>query len=163
MRIKDLTDQLWFLNLPKHRFGGILNIRTGEIIRVRSVTQDTTSRRNIMTHKPTTNILKFLPSCKIVSHMKKEIKEISDADKMMLEDSSEVLMSAVDLTEIMTDKAPEELSNVELEKFFRLQDLFLNFESLPEHHREKNTFRVRFCVYRIDPEDAREIVVAACP
>ena len=38
LRIKDLTDQLWFLNLPKHRFGGILNIRTGEIIRVRSVT-----------------------------------------------------------------------------------------------------------------------------
>ncbi len=37
LRIKDLTDQLWFLNLPKHRFGGILNIRAGEIIRVRSV------------------------------------------------------------------------------------------------------------------------------
>ena len=163
LRIKDLTDQLWFLNLPKHRFGGILNTRCGEIIRVRSVTQDTTSRRNIMTHKPTTNILKFLPSCKIVAHMRKEIKEISDTDKMLLEDSSEVLMNAVDLTEITTDKAPEELANVEAEKFFRLQDLFLNFESLPEQFRSKNSFRARFCIYRIDPEDAREVVVAACP
>ena len=79
-----------------------------------------TSRRNIMTHKPTTNILKFLPSCKIVSHMKREIKEISDADKMLLQNSSEVLMSAVDLTEITTDKPPEELANIESEKFFRL-------------------------------------------
>jgi hypothetical protein len=37
LRIKDIGEQLWFLNLPKHRFGGILNIRAGEIIRVRSV------------------------------------------------------------------------------------------------------------------------------
>lgn len=120
LRIKDLGDQLWFLNLPKHRFGGILNIRAGEIIRVRSVTQDGTSRRNIMTHKPTTNILKFLPSCKIVGHMIKEIKEINDTDKMLLEDSSEVLMSAVDLTDITTDPAPEQRTSNEPLMFYRL-------------------------------------------
>ena len=163
LRIKDLGDQLWFLNLPKHRFGGILNIRAGEIIRVRSVLQDTTSRRNIITHKPTTNILKFLPSMKIVSYMKKSINEINDTDKMLLEDSSEVLMTAVPLTDIITTTEHEKSNDKEKDRFFRLQDLFLNFENLPEQCREKNSFRTKFCVYRVDPEDAREIVVAACP
>ena len=73
LRIKDMTSSLWFLNLPKLRFSGILNIRAGEIIRVRSVIPDTTSRRNIITHKSTTNILKFLPVAKIVAHMQSEI------------------------------------------------------------------------------------------
>ena len=69
LRIKDMTSSLYFLNLPKLRFGGILNIRAGEIIRVRSVIPDLTSRRNVIPHKSTTNILKFLPSAKIVAHM----------------------------------------------------------------------------------------------
>mmetsp|Transcript_31235 Transcript_31235/g.38591 ORF Transcript_31235/g.38591 Transcript_31235/m.38591 type:complete len:125 (+) Transcript_31235:997-1371(+) len=94
--------------------------------------------------------------------MRTEIKDINDTDKMLLEDSSEVLMSAVDLTDITTDRPKEEQIG-DPEKFFRLQDLFLNFESLPEEKRLMNSFRVRFCVYRVDPEDAREIVVAACP
>ena len=41
--------------------------------------------------------------------------------------------------------------------------MFLNFDSFPEEVRERNCFRVSFCVYRFDPADAREIVVAACP
>ena len=99
LRIKDVTSSLWFLNLPKLRFGGILNIRAGEIIRVRSVLRDVSSRRNIITHKPTTNIIKFLPSAKIVGHMQKEIKDMTDNDKVLIEDSSEVLMTPVNLTE----------------------------------------------------------------
>ena len=101
---------------------------------------------------------------KIVEHMKKEIKDISETDKMLLEDSSEVLMTAVPLTDILTD-SPEDLVKKRLDedKFYRLQDLFLNFESLPEQRRNLNAFRTKFCVYRVDPEDAREIVVAACP
>ena len=71
LRIKDVTSTLWFLSVPKLRFAGIQNIREGEIIRIRSVIRDTTSRRNTIMHKPTTNILKFLPSAKIVGHMQK--------------------------------------------------------------------------------------------
>lgn len=95
LRIKDVTSTLWFLNLPKLRFGNLMNIREGEIIRVRSVIKDNTSRRNIMSCKPTTNILKFLPTAKIVSCMTDKISEMTDTDKMLLEDSSEVLMSPV--------------------------------------------------------------------
>ena len=159
LRVKDMTSSLFFLNLPKLRFGGILNIRAGEIIRVRSVIPDTTSRRNIITHKQTTNILKFLPSAKIVSHMQTEIKDMTDTDKMLLEDCSEVLMSPVQLTEILG----EEEKRREKSKPFRLQDLFLNFDSFSEEVRERNCFRVSFCVYRFDPVDSRDVVVAACP
>ena len=72
---------------------------------------------------------------KIVEHMKKSIKEISDTDKMLLEDSSEVLMTAVPLTDITTDNSDEKFTRTNEERFYRLQDLFLNFESLPEHKR----------------------------
>ena len=44
-----------------------------------------------------------------------------------------------------------------------MQDLFLNFDSFPPEVKAKNTFRTDFCVYRVDPADAREIVVASCP
>ena len=40
LRIKDNSNELWFLTLPKLRFGGNINIREGEIIRVRSVIKD---------------------------------------------------------------------------------------------------------------------------
>lgn len=46
---------------------------------------------------------------KIVDHMKKSIKEISETDKMLLEDSSEVLMTAVPLTDITTDNPDDDL------------------------------------------------------
>lgn len=159
LRIKDMTSTLWFLNLPKLRFGSISNVRAGDIIRVRSVIPDATSRRNIITHKSTTNILKFLPVAKIVSHMQQEIKDMTDTDKMLLEDSSEVLMSPVQLTEIIES---DQNAN-RRQKPFKLQDLFLNFDSLPEEVRNRSSFRVSFCVYRYEPSDPREIVVAACP
>ena len=118
--------------MPKLRFGGIINIRAGEIIRVRSVMHDTTSRRNVVSHKQTTNILKFLPSAKIVAHMQDGIKDISDQDKMLLEDTSEVLMSPVHLTIIDGDELDEAGKKCQSDqKPFRLQDLFLNFDSFP--------------------------------
>ena len=101
LRFKDMNSNLWFVNLPKTRFGAALNIRAGEIIRIRDVNPDLNSRRNIVTCKETTNILKFLPTAKIVTHMQKEIPELSEQDKMLLEDASEVLGEPVDVTEII--------------------------------------------------------------
>ncbi len=72
---------------------------------------------------------------KIVEHMKKSIKEISETDKMLLDDSSEVLMTAVPLTDITTDNPDEKVTRKNEDRFYRLQDLFLNFESLPEKNR----------------------------
>ena len=52
---------------------------------------------------------------------------------MLLEDSSEVLMSPVQFTEITVRPDPNESQDEK--KPFRLQDLFLNFDSFPEEVR----------------------------
>ena len=76
---------------------------------------------------------------------------------MIFEDVNEVIMSPVIFTEII---------NVEKEEsfylnmpYFKLQDLFLDFDCIPEDLKKKNSFKVRFTTYRFDPkEDIREVV-----
>jgi len=84
LRIKDITARLWSIDLPKNRFNGVLSVHNGEIIRIRNVMTELTNRRNILTPKNDTNVLKFLPSAKIVSHMTSQIPNITDQDKMLL-------------------------------------------------------------------------------
>ena len=84
---------------------------------------------------------------------------MTDQDKVLIDDSSEVLMSPVNLTEV----SPEPAKIDGKSRPFRLQDLFLNYDSFPENVRQQNAFKTTFCVYRIDPSDPRDIVVAACP
>ena len=110
--------------MPKLRFGGNLSIREGEIIRVRSVVKDQTSRGKRVNWKMSTNILKFIPCAKIVKDMQTIIKELTDEDKMLLEDESEVIMNPVVLTE--TQDSPTSESDPQR---FKLQSLFLNYEA----------------------------------
>jgi hypothetical protein len=91
-----------------------------------------------------TNILKFLPCAKIVQDMAHQITELTDEDKMLLEDESEVIMHPVTLTE--TQNAGDHQS------FVKLQTEFLNYEAeLKESQKERNRFNVRFSTYRVDP------------
>ena len=78
LRIKDNTNKLWFLMLPKLKFGGIINVRAGEIVRVRSVIRDQTTRRNVITAKATTNILKFIPIAKVIHTMYEKIEDLQN-------------------------------------------------------------------------------------
>ena len=45
---------------------------------------------------------------------------------------------------------------------YRLQDLFTDYESLSDSDKEKNYFRVRLQIYKIDPVDIRDCCVALC-
>ena len=74
----------------------------------------------------------------------------------MIDDYSEVIMSP----EIVTELTGEGTQRIQ---FFKLNDLFLQFDKIPEDLRRKNLFKVRFYVLRIDPFDIREIVQAMCP
>jgi hypothetical protein len=47
-------------------------------------------------------------------------------------------------------------------KFYKLQDLFTNFDALTESEKQKNYFRVRLQVLKVDPEDVKECCVAMC-
>ena len=88
--------------------------------------------------------------------MKQKIETETAADKMMLEDANEVIMSPVIYTEI---------TNPDFEKLplFKLDDLFLNYDDIPIEQRKKNAFRVRFYALRVDPQDPREVVQALDP
>ena len=132
VRIKDDSNQLWFLTLPKLRFGGNINIREGEIIRVRSVTKD--SRNKHINSKLSTNILKFLPCAKIVRLMQTKIKELPEEDKMLLEDESEVIMKPINLTDVDDFERNQ----------YHLQLLYLNYdEGISKAQKQLNKFFVR--------------------
>jgi hypothetical protein len=141
LRIKDVSNEMWFIVIPKLKFGPL---KEGEIIRIRSVTVNITSKRNVIQCKPSTNILRFTYKNTIVQEMKSKILDETNADKMMLEDSNEIIMSPVLYTEI---------TNPEYAKLplFKLDDLFLNYDDIPLEQRKKNMFRVRFYALRVDP------------
>ena len=56
LRIKDPSNEMWFIVIPKLKFG---TLREGEIVRIRSVEVNITSKRNVISQKPSTNILRF--------------------------------------------------------------------------------------------------------
>ena len=80
-----------------------------------------------------------------------KIEDETDADKMMLEDANEIIMSPVIYTQI---------TNPDYAKLplFKLDDLFLNYDDIPLEQRKKNLFRVRFYALRVDPQDPRVVV-----
>ena len=153
LRIKDTSNEMWFIVIPKLKFGAL---REGEIVRIRSVEVNLTSKRNVISIKPSTNILRFTHKNAIVMEMKQSIESETAADKMMLDDANEVIMSPVIYTEIQTQawqKMP----------LYKLDDLFLNYDEIPLEERKKNQFRVRFYALRVDPQDPREVVQALDP
>jgi hypothetical protein len=153
---------MWFLTLPKVKFGNLMAIKEGEILRVRSVCKDATSKRNMIVAKNLTNVLRFMPHMKIVKDLQNLIQDQTDEDKMVLEDPNEVIMSPVIFTEVIEDE--KEDTNYRQMKLFKLNDLFLDYESIPEDLKKRNAFKVRFTTYRFDPrEDSREAVQTMCP
>lgn len=76
--------------------------------------------------------------------MKHKIEVETAADKMMLDDANEVIMSPVIYTQITN-------SDYEKLPLFKLDDLFLNYDEIPLEQRKNNTFKVRFYALRIDP------------
>ena len=88
---------MWFVTVPKLKFP---NIKQNEIVRIRSVEVNLTSLRNVISVNQGTNILKLPSESKIVSEMSHKIEDETDADKMLLDDNSETIMSPVIFTEI---------------------------------------------------------------
>ena len=81
LRIKDTSNELWFITIPKLKYG---SIKEGEIIRIRSVKVNIASKRNVIEIRPSTNILRFTFRNAIVQQMKDKIEQETIADKMAL-------------------------------------------------------------------------------
>lgn len=92
----------------------------------------------------------------VVTQMSAWIDDENDEDRMQIADTSEVLMTPMSLTDF-TDSSFEKMIS------FKLHDLFLSFDEIAEDVKVNNLFRVRFCIFRVEPEDAREMVQAHCP
>lgn len=75
LRIKDISQEMWFLTLPRVKFGNLMNIKEGEILRVRSVCKDSTSKRNMIVAKNLTNVLRFMTQMKIVKDLQSLIQD----------------------------------------------------------------------------------------
>lgn len=71
MRIKDCSNEMWFITIPKLKFG---HLREGEIVRIRSVKLNITSKRNVIEMKPSTNILRFTQKNAIVQEMRQKVE-----------------------------------------------------------------------------------------
>ena len=113
-----MFNRMWFMTIPKTKFR---NLKQGEVIRIRSVEVNFTSKRNIINIKPYTNILRFHQSSKVSKELSLSIEDETDIDKVYNEESSEIVMNPVIYSEI-TD------SNLAKGPFFKLNDLFLHFE-----------------------------------
>ena len=139
---------MWFVTVPKLKYG---NLKEGDVVRIRSVKVNITSKRNIIETKPSTNILRFTKQNAIIKEMKQKVEDETVNDQMMLNEDFEVIMSPVMFTEITN------LDHMKI-PLFKLDDLFLNYDEIPLEIRKKNLFRVRFYALKVDPSDPREIV-----
>lgn len=157
LRIKDVSQKMWYMSVPRLKFHPNV-LRQGELVRVRCVELNLTTKRDVIQIKPYTNILRIHPESRIYKDVYKVIQDESETDKLLLDDASEVLMSPVIYTDITNTSY-----SATKHPTFKLTDLFIGHENLPEELRQRNIFKVRFYCLRIDPQDAREIVQAMCP
>ena len=77
---------------------------------------------------------------------------------MNLDDPNEILLTPRYITQVTTEDVNAEDKPLR----YKLQDLFLNYESLSPDEKRRNTFRVRMQVYKVDPTDLRECAVVLC-
>ena len=92
LRIKDTSNEMWFIQIPKLKFG---TLKEEEIVRIRSVEVNFGSKRNVVKCRPGSNILKFTLRSTIVQEMRQKIEPETAADKMMLDDANEVITNPV--------------------------------------------------------------------
>ena len=56
LKIKDLSLDTWYLTIPKLKFG---SLKEGEVIKIRTVKINITSKKNIIELQPSSNLMKF--------------------------------------------------------------------------------------------------------
>ena len=88
------------MTVPRLKFHPSV-LRQNEIVRVRCVELNLTTKRDVISVKPYTNILKISSESRLYKELSKTIEDETDTDKLLLDDATEVLMSPVIYTEIV--------------------------------------------------------------
>lgn len=134
LRVKDLSQESWPMTLNKMM--NVEQFQPGDVYRVRGVYAEQTAERAVITTKQSTNFLKFSRDTMVFRELTIGVK-----DDIEEEDEDELLLHPKIVTRVTTE--PEhDFMKKEL-KFYKLQDLFTDYDSLTDEEKERNYFRVR--------------------
>lgn len=80
VRVKDISKDAYTMTVSSLRYP---ILKEGDIIRIRSASVDIESEDNILVLKNHSNILKFIPTAKIIKKMTEDIPEDSEKEKFL--------------------------------------------------------------------------------
>ena len=83
---------MWLICVQRNKFGVI---KEGDIVRIRTVKVNHTTKRNVLETTLQTNILKFTAKSGVLREMRDSIPEETLEDKMMLDDANEILLEPI--------------------------------------------------------------------
>jgi len=136
--IKDMSQDAWYMTV--NRLTCAAQFREGDVYRIRGVNVDTTSDRKVIQTKKSTNFLKFSKSSLVFRELFNGVKEEIDAEDG--EDNA-ILLNPKHVTRVTTEPDDIDLNDLTKVKYYRLQDLFTDYDSLTEIEKANNSFRVR--------------------
>ena len=136
--IKDMSQDAWYMTV--NRLTCAAQFSEGDVYRIRGVNVDTTSDRKVIQTKKSTNFLKFSKSSLVFRELFNGVKEEIEA-----EDGEEnaILLNPKHVTRVTTEPDDIDLTDLTKVKYYRLQDLFTDYDSLTEIEKANNSFRVR--------------------
>lgn len=77
------------MSVPRFKFH---NLKQGDIVRIRCVEVNMTTKRNVIQIKPYTNIIRFHPTSRVYQEQSKGIEEETEKDKMLADESNDMIM-----------------------------------------------------------------------
>jgi len=141
LRLRDASSgaQTWNVLALKLKFP---NVRSGDVVRIRSVTYDETSlQKKVLLLSHYSNILTLPAGSKLAKEVRTKVGD-EKLDKAAITGASATVLTEVD----------KKYANL---PFHSLQDLFHNVETDKEI-QSKDTFRTQFYVAKIESSDVKE-------
>jgi hypothetical protein len=134
LKLTDASGSSWFTLATKLKFSGV---RDGQVVRIRSVTHDSSSHKQVLAQSHFSNIMSFLPGSKLVASLSK----VADSSK------------AMDCCAQVLTQVGAKYSGMPTTS---LRDLFHNGGVSAKN----GTFRVMLQVLAVQPGDVKEMTKA---
>ena len=142
LRLRDGAGVSWYSLALKLKFP---NIKSGDVVRIRSALVDETSQKKVLILSHYSNIMTFISSSKLAKEIKNKVTDEKVPDRAHIKKG--VSMNSVVLTEV--DKKYAGVPNT------ALNELFHHVDNDPDL-QNKSTFRTTFQVVKIESSDVKE-------
>lgn len=145
LKIRDASNTTFFCQTLKLKFP---NVRTGDVIRIRSAMNDDTASQKVLNLSHYSNIMTLPKDCKLAKDVRSKVNEDKSADKNALA-SKDTMWNPVILTTVESkhNNLPQTT----------LADLFHYADNDPALAKE-STFRTTFSVVKVEPGNVSEWV-----